>query len=90
MDNAFSTTAKPSKEADMDIEQTLREKTYKGNGEGVARRVLATLEHKDSASSSDLSVSRTKRLLCLLLDRLVEKELLSEAELDAMLLELFN
>ncbi len=74
----------------MDIEQTLREKTYKGNGDSVAMRVLNTLEHKDQASSTDLSASRTKRLLCLLIDRLVEQQLLSEAELDAMLLELFN
>ena len=74
----------------MDIEQILRDKTYKGDGQSVARRVHATLTHESSTSCTGLTANRTMRLLCLLIEHLVDQERLSEAEVDAMLLDLVS
>lgn len=90
MDNAFSTTASSLKEADMDIDQVLREQTYKEDGLETSRRVFYTLTHKARPDSPELTSHRSAKLLALLVERLVEQKELSESDLDTLLLEVVS
>lgn len=90
VDNGSSTTAKPLKEADMDMDQVLKEQTYKEEGLETSRRVFYTLTHKAQPGSPDLTSQRTAKLLALLVERLVEEERISSNDLDALLFEVIS
>lgn len=63
-------------------DETLREKTFKDEGLETARRVFYTLK-----SDEKLASLLTSKALALLVELLVEKNLISQAEIDALLLE---
>jgi len=59
----------------------LRERTFKGEYEDVAHRVYHTLSDK-----KELQEHRTMHVLAGLIDLLIEKGMISESELDNLLL----
>ncbi len=63
-------------------DDVLREKTYKDECDDDARRVFYTLD-----DAKDLQTHRNSKLLALLVDHLLKRELLTQDELDEMLLE---
>lgn len=74
----------------MDMDQVLREQTYKEDGLQISRRVFYTLTHKAQPGSHDLTSHRTAKLLALLAERLVEQERLSSTDLDALLFQVVS
>lgn len=68
----------------MDMNQLLKEKTFKDDGLDISRRVFYTLSQQPTDT---LQAHRTAKLISLLIEHLVNKQGLSETELDAMLFE---
>lgn len=68
-----------------ELEQVLKELTYKEDGLEVGKRVFYTLTHETELASRDITATRTAKLLSLLVNRLVEEKRLSVAELDELL-----
>lgn len=65
------------------IEDVLREKTHKGDGLEMYERVYYTL-----TDEPEFAQTRTMRLVSKLIEHLLQKKLLSESELDSILLEI--
>mgnify|MGYP001083962069 CR=1 FL=1 len=68
-----------------DIEDVLREKTFKEEGMEIERRVFYTLTEE-----AKLTNHRNSKAIALLVKVLQEKEILSEPEIDSLLLECIN
>ena len=68
-----------------ELEQVLKELTYKEDGLEVGKRVFYTLTHETELASRDITATRTAKLLSLLVNRLVEEKRLSVSELDELL-----
>ena len=65
-----------------DLDDVLREKTFKGQCDGDAQRVFYTL-----CDGEDLQLHRNSKFLSLLADHLLQRGLLTQEELDKILLE---
>lgn len=72
----------------MEMDKFLETRTYKEADIEPARRVYYVLTHE--AKSNDLISHRTAKMLGMLSAHLMSKGLISETELDALLLELTN
>ncbi|MFT3882447.1 MAG: hypothetical protein QM703_22695 [Gemmatales bacterium] len=74
------------------LEDVLREKTFKGQVENDGRRVFYTImkdrKNEDAAKKTDTDweLNRTVHVLSYLIERLIEKKILTEKELDELLL----
>ena len=66
-------------------EDFLRNRTFKDQGLPLSQRVFYTL-HQDS-QTHDLQAHRTTKLLALLIEHLHTRKLLSEDEIDNLLVE---
>ena len=71
----------------MELHQLLKEKTFKDDGLEHSRRVFYTLTQPPAEK---VQAHRTAKLLSLVVQHLIEQERLSEAQLDAMLLEVIS
>lgn len=67
------------------IEDVLREKTFKEEGMEIERRVFYTMTEEVK-----LTNHRNSKAIALLIKVLQEKEILSDSEIDSLLLECVN
>jgi hypothetical protein len=65
----------------------LKERTHKEDGLDVDKRVFYTLTDKAKLSAQTMQAHRNSKAIALLFKRLLEADLLTEEQLDEILLE---